>query len=175
LVVGYEVQVLEVNLVQILSGLGFLFQLGFQLDDVSFLSFDVPIRLVNLTLVFQLDDLQIDDFFSEVLNLNLLFFVLVDSSFQITVLFDELAETFLLSFDHFFDLLFVLPGALEVSQRLHRRIVVLLEVLELLQELSFFFDFLLYDLRNVFFRNVFIEQLVEVAFDFRVSGQKVQF
>ena len=175
LVVGYKVEVLKVNLVQVVSSLGFLIQVRPQLTDVSFLSFDAPVGLVDLSLVLLLDDFQIDDFFSEVLNLNLFLFVFVNGSFQVAVFFDEFAETFLLSFDHLFDLLFVLTCALEVSQGLHRRIMVLLEVLELFKELSFLFDFLLNNFRNSLLGNVLIKKLIEIPFDLRVSCQKVQF
>lgn len=175
MVVGYKVEVLKVNLVQVVSSLGFLIQVRPQLTDVSFLSFDAPVGLVDLSLVLLLDDFQIDDFFSEVLNLNLFLFVFVNGSFQVAVFFDEFAETFLLSFDHLFDLLFVLTCALEVSQGLHRRIMVLLEVLELFKELSFLFDFLLNNFRNSLLGNVLIKKLIEIPFDLRVSCQKVQF
>lgn len=90
-----------------------------------------------------LNCLQIDYFFPVNLYLNLLLFVVIYRPLQIAVFLYKLLKTFLLLFDHFSDFFFILASALEVAQRLNGRVMVLLELLELLEELGFVLDFLL--------------------------------
>ena len=133
------------SLTKVLISLGFSFPLRSQLANISFFSFDISLRLIHLQLMLLFYSLKIKDFFLKALNLNLFLFILIYGSFQIAILFDKLSKTFLLLFNHLFNLFSILSSVLKLSQRLYRRIMILFEVFKLSKEFSFFFDFVLDD------------------------------
>jgi hypothetical protein len=168
LIILDKIEIWLESLTKVLISLSFSFPLGSQLTNISFFSFNIFLRLIYLLLMLLFYGFEIKDFFLKALNLDLFLFVLINGSFQITILFYKLSKTFLLLLNHLFDLFFILSSILELSQGLYRRILILLKVFKLSKELGFLFDFILDDFWDVILGDVFIKKLIEISLDLRV-------